>query len=147
MITGRLETLEKYHTQILSLIKSFRKRKITLNDFSKEVPEDAIYCLLVRKNTLIGMFRYYKVPLSFINEYKLPKTYTTYKQIATVIVDPKFRGKGYGKELMKYAAKLHNTILDTFLSWTPAIKTYLSAGYKIISTKKYKDDYLVIFAS
>lgn len=151
MICKKLEDLKQYHEQILNLVGSFRSRKVDIVEFSKEVPTDAIYCLLIKKNTLVGMYRYYRVSSSFLKEYKLPTKYSKYYQIATVIVDPTQRGKGYGKAMMRHASKIGNMILDTYLSWMPAIKTYLSAGYRIIATKKTKrdkkEDYLVVFTN
>lgn len=151
MICKKINELIQYYDQIHNLVGSFRGRKIDIVDFAKEVPDNAMYCLLIKKNILIGMYRYYKVTKSFLKEYKLNTKYSKHYQIATVIVDPKQRGKGYGKAMMRHASKLGNMILDTYLSWTPAIRTYLSAGFKIIATKKVnhnkKEDYLVAFSN
>jgi ribosomal protein S18 acetylase RimI-like enzyme len=147
MICGKLDELVQYHVQILKLVSSFRKKKISLTALAKETPDDTRYCLLIKNKQLVGMYRYYKVTRDFIKDHDLAIKYWTYWQIATVIVDPKHRGKGYGKTLMKHASKLGNMVLDTYLSWLPAMKTYLSAGYKIVSTKKDTDDYLVVFSN
>ena len=147
MISGTIDKLEKYHTDIINLVNSFRKTKTDFKSYIKEVPSNTIYCLLIKKHHLVGMFRYYKATSKFIKEWKLPSKYHNYYQVASVIVDDKYRGKGYGKQLMKYAVKTNKMILDTYLSWVPAVRLYLGTGFKIIQTKKEHDDYLVLFAS
>lgn len=99
MICGKLDELTQYHSQILKLVGSFRKKKVSLVALAKETPADTYYCLLIKNKQPVGMYRYYKVTRDFITEHDLIIKYWTYWQIATVIVDPKYRGKGYGKKI------------------------------------------------
>lgn len=137
-----------YVNQIVEIVSEFRKKPINIGQYIKEVPNDATYLLLVLNNKVIGFLRYYPNNLSYMKKYKIDNKYKNYFSVASVIISEKYRGKGYGKILMKKLIK--NTtgkklMLDTYLSWIPAIRLYLSVGFRIINTYKSGDEYVIQF--
>lgn len=147
-IQGDISKLEKYHSQIIKLVSEYRTKPITIEQLIKETGADTVYCILVVKKKVIGILRHFPITKHLIKMYNISDTYKSYRQIATVIIDPKERRKGYGKLLFKSLLKEKSAkfILDTYLSWVPAVKLYLTVGFKIVETKKVSNAYLILFA-
>lgn len=131
--------LYPYIGKLLPLYKILRNKSVTMKEIIDEAPAETINYLLFDGDKLVANARVFK-NISFKNYSR------SYEQVASVIVDEKSRGKGYGKKLMKIITNNHKKlILDTFLSWTPAVRLYLSSGFKIKDTGKHGNDYLVVF--
>jgi len=138
----------QYLDQLIEVVSEFRKRPVKLNSYLKEVPDGATYLLLILDNKVIGVLRYYPHTPSYMKKYKINNKYKDYFSVASVIISEKNRGKGYGKILMKKLIKKTNgkkLMLDTYLSWLPAVKLYLSVGFHIVNTYKSGNEYILQF--
>jgi ribosomal protein S18 acetylase RimI-like enzyme len=150
---------------VLQLINTHRA--ITLSRFLNEV-DNADYLLQFNtdndksENTdksennltnshLVGMLRYYPMTAKYLLTNHISKTYAKHQAVSSVIVSSKYRGKGYGKKLMNKLYSIVNKplFLDTYMSWNPAVKLYLSVGFTIVNSYKIKSktsiDYILQF--
>ena len=131
----------------MSYIHALRGTKVTSKAYFAEV-KNATYFLLTDGKTLFGIGRCSDLTEQFVKLHTGSITKPSdYKMVSSVYVPEKFRGKGYAKQIVKEMCKKYpKLLLDTYLSWKPAVMLYLSVGFKIIARKKYHNDDLLLFS-
>jgi GNAT superfamily N-acetyltransferase len=149
-VVGTFDKLCKYHEDMARLATQLRGKLVNMSKLECEV-KGAKWILLLCNSKLIGMLRYFPITSQFLKQYKLDITNSKFKsayQISTVIIDNDHRRKGYGKKLIRKAALLKKKlILDTYLSWKPAVNLYLSCGFQLITSHMTHNDALVVLGN